>query len=212
MVYVFSPVNKLLILLAFIVVSINSPALGQSGSSLWTEADRQFLITNLERTKQQIIRETEHLTLSQWSFREDSTKWSIAQVLEHLGLYERIFAQEADIMLSTSPEPHLRNLSLPDTTYLNWMNEPQPHQAEWNAEPLGFMNGADNLTFFLFGRDRITSFIKNTTSDLKAHYTYRAGKEQRRSIHALMVVHFGHTDRHLKQIARIKSARNFPKP
>jgi hypothetical protein len=90
------------------------------------------------------------------------------------------------------------------------MSDPSPHKAEWNAEPLGFMKGADNLNFFLFGRNHIIDFIKNTTSDLKSHYTYRWGKEQRRSIHALMVVHFGHTDRHLKQIDRITHLAGFP--
>ena len=178
---------------------------------VWTESDRKFLVDNLERTKLEIIKETQGLTTEQWAFREDSTKWTIGQVLEHLGLYERIFAQEADIMLSSKPDPQLDSFSLPDTSYINWMNDPTPHKAEWNAEPLGFMKGSDNLTFFLFGRNHIIGFIKNTTYDLKAHYTYRWGKEQRRSIHALMVVHFSHTDRHLKQIRRIKLATGFPK-
>jgi len=188
----------------------NSNAYSQA-KKLWTEADRKYLVTNLEKTKDAIIKETQNLTPEQWAFKEGSTKWSIGQVLEHLGLYERIFAQEADIMLSSKPDRQLDSLSLPDTTYLNWMSDPSPHKSEWNAEPLGFIQGTDNLTFFLFGRNHIIEFINNTTYDLKAHYTYRWGKEQRRSIHALMVVHFGHTDRHLKQIYRIKHAPNFPK-
>ena len=60
---------------------------------LWTDSDRKFLVDNLERTRLEIIKETQNLTLEQWSFKEDSTKWSIGQVLEHLGLYERIFAR-----------------------------------------------------------------------------------------------------------------------
>lgn len=177
----------------------------------WTDNDRKFLVDNLERTRNEIIKETQNLDLVQWQFREDSTKWSIGQVLEHLGLYERIFAQEADIMLSTKPDFLMDSLSLPDSTFLNWMNDPSPHRAEWNAEPLGFMNGYDNLTFFLFGRNNIIDFVKNTGYDLKAHFTFRWGKEQRRSIHGLMVVHFAHTDRHLKQIKRIKQSARFPK-
>ena len=70
----------------------------------------------------------------------------------------------------------------------------------------GFMQGVDNLTFFLFGKDQIIDFIKNTSYDLKVHFTYSWGDEKRRSIHALMVVHFSNTDRHLKQISRIKEA------
>ncbi|MCB0667662.1 MAG: DinB family protein [Saprospiraceae bacterium] len=176
----------------------------------WTEKDRVFLVKNLERTRNAIIEETNYLTMEQWSFKPDSNQWSIGQVLEHLGLYERIFAQEADIMLSTEPDPQMDTLSLPDTSYINWMNDPSPHHAEWNAEPLGFMRGADNLTFLLFGRNHLVDFVKNTSYDLKSHFTFRWGDEKRRSIHALMVVHFSHTDRHLKQILRIKNSPGYP--
>ncbi|MBD2701338.1 DinB family protein [Spirosoma sp. BT702] len=178
---------------------------------LWTETDRKFLVDNLERTKLAVISETRNLTPAQWHFKKDSASWSIAQVVEHLGVYERIFVQEADIMLSSKPEPVLDSLSLPDSSYIAWMNDPSPHKAEWNAEPLGFMKGNDNLTYFLFGRNNFIEFIRNTTYDLKSHFTYRWGKERRRSIHALMVVHFAHTDRHLKQIARIKATSSYPK-
>lgn len=180
-------------------------------TKLWTEKDRKYLVDNLERTKAEIIAETKTLTQAQWAFKEAPDKWSIGQVLEHLGLYERIFEQEADIMLSSNPEPELNATAKPDSVYLSWMGDPNPHKAERNAEPLGLMKGDDNLKFFLFGRENIIQFVRNTTYDLKAHYTFRWGDEKRRSIHALMLVHFGHTDRHLRQVRRIKGNLVFPK-
>lgn len=177
---------------------------------LWTEKDRLYLVENLERTRLEIIKETNSLSQQQWSYKQDTSKWSIAQVVEHLGLYERIFGQEADVMLSTPADPLLDSLSKPDSSYLNWMSDPSPHKAEWNAEPLGLMRGSENLQFFLFGRDHIIDFIRNTTYDLKSHFTFRWGDEKRRSIHSLMVVHFGHTDRHLRQILRIKKEKDYP--
>ncbi|MGZ8517821.1 MAG: DinB family protein [Chitinophagaceae bacterium] len=202
---------KSLITILYLTIFVSGNNIYSQTKNQWTKSDRKFLVDNLERTKLEVFNETKNLTPDQWSFKEDSTTWTIGQVLEHLGLYERIFAQEADIMLSSKPDPLLDSLSLPDTSYINWMNDPSPHKAEWNAEPLGFMSGSDNLTFFLFGRNHIINFINNTTFDLKAHYTFRWGNEQRRSIHALMIVHFAHTDRHLKQIKRIKQSLSFPK-
>lgn len=196
-------------LLLFILPVSKNQVYGQLARP-WTEKDRAYLVENLERTRNAIIEETKNLTLEQWSFKPDSNQWSIGQVLEHLGLYERIFAQEADIMLSTDPDPQMDTLSMPDSSYINWMNDPSPHKAEWNAEPLGFMQGEDNLTFFLFGRNHLVDFVKNTGYDLKSHFTFRWGDEKRRSIHALMVVHFGHTDRHLRQILRIKNNPKYP--
>jgi hypothetical protein len=97
-----------------------------------------------------------------------------------------------------------------DAEYLVWMNEPQPHNADQIHIPLRFMNGKDNLTWFLHGRDLVVEFIRSTLADLKAHYTYRGGDEKRRSLNALYVVYFGHTDRHLRQIRRIKQHNNYP--
>lgn len=179
-------------------------------TKLWTAADRQYLLDNLQRTKNEIIQATANLTEAQWSYKPAADKWSIGQVLEHLGLYERIFEQEADIMLSTPPEPNLYKTAYADSVYINWMNDPAAHKAEKNATPLGLMKGKDNLTFFLFGRESILSFVQNTSYDLKAHYTFRWGDEKRRSIHGLMVIHFAHTDRHLKQIERVKKTKDYP--
>ncbi len=202
---------KISTLFLFIFLLINGAKTFSQTKRPWTEKDRLFLVQNLERTRNLLIAGTKTLTIEQWSFKPDSTQWSIGQVLEHLGLYERIFAQEADIMLSTAPDPEMDTASLNDTTYLNWMNDPSPHKAEWNAQPLGFMKGNDNLEFFLFGRNHLIDFIRNTSYDLKSHFTYRWGDEKRRSIHGLMVVHFGHSDRHLKQILKLKANPKFPK-
>jgi len=202
---------KNIISILLLTISVSGNEIYSQAKHQWTKYDRKFLIDNLDRTKFEVIKETKDLTTDQWAFREDSTKWTIGQILEHLGLYERIFAQEADIMLSVKPDPLLDSFSLPDTSYINWMNDPSPHKAEWNAEPLGLIKSSDNLIFFLFGRNHLIEIIKNTTYDLKAHYTFRWGKEERRSIYALMVVHFAHTDRHIQQIKRIKQALYFPK-
>jgi hypothetical protein len=196
-------------LLATSMILLAVAGVAQS-SKLWTAADRQYLLENLQRTKNEIIRATENLTEAQWSFKPAPDKWSIGQVLEHLGLYERIFEQEADIMLSTPPEPDLYKAAYADSVYINWMNDPSAHKAEKNATPLGLMKGKDNLTFFLFGRESILAFVQNTSYDLKAHYTFRWGDEKRRSIHSLMVIHFAHTDRHLKQMERIKKSEGYP--
>ncbi|RYG43052.1 MAG: DinB family protein, partial [Chitinophagaceae bacterium] len=85
---------------------------------LWKEKDRRFLIENLERTRNEVIGRCTRLSPDQWRFKPDSASWSIAQVVEHLGLYERIFIQEADIMLSADPDPALDSLSSPDSVYI----------------------------------------------------------------------------------------------
>lgn len=178
----------------------------------WTVGDRAKLLKELERTKQEIILETNSLTNEQWHFKPSKEAWSIAQVVEHLGIYERIFLQEAWIATELEPQPKYYVSSLSDSTYLSWMAESQAHNAPENAKPLGYMSGKDNLSYFIFGRDLIIDFVTETDKDLKVHFTPRAGEpNNRRSIHGLLVVHYGHTDRHLRQIIKLKSHSNYPK-
>lgn len=178
----------------------------------WTNQDRAMLLKELERTKQEIIAETNSLTNEQWHFKPSNEAWSIAQVVEHLGIYERIFLQEAWIATELPPQPQYSVTTLSDSTYLSWMAESQSHNAPENAIPLGYMKGKDNLSFFTFGRDSIIDFVNKTNKDLKIHFTPREGEpNNRRSIHGLFIVQYSHTDRHLRQLLRIKSHPSYPK-
>lgn len=159
-----------------------------------------------------MIAMTENLSLAQWHFKPSKESWSIAQVVEHIGLYERMVMQEAMIAINVDPQSELIGEVLTDSIYLSWMGEENPHVASGNAIPLGFMEGKNNLNFFLYGRDLILDYVTSTENDLKAQFTSREGEpNNRRSLHSLFVVHFGHTYRHLRQIERIKSDGNFPR-
>lgn len=178
---------------------------------IWSEEDRKYLIAELERTQKEVSEEVDHLSYEQWHFKPSPEAWSIGQVVEHLGLYERIFLQEAWFGTEIAPQPEYYQESLNDSIYLSWMAENTGHQAPENAIPMGFMRGRDNFHFFNFGRDNILQFVRNTQKDLKLHFTPRAGEpNDKRSIHGLLVIHFSHTDRHLRQIKRIKANVNYP--
>ena len=55
----------------------------QETKSLWTEADRQYTLENMRRTRDALIKETENLTPAQWAFRDSAHRWSIGEVVEH---------------------------------------------------------------------------------------------------------------------------------
>jgi len=178
---------------------------------IWTEEDRQYLVSELERTRDEIVSATEYLSPDQWHFKPSENSWNIAQVVEHLGIYERLFLQEAWVANNLPPRPQYYERSISDSLYLAWMADKSHHTAPENAVPLGFMKGKDNLIFFLYGRNLVINYVRDTDKDLKAQFTPRGGEPNNlRSIHGLFVVHFGHTDRHLRQIERIKSDPNYP--
>ncbi|MCA4897760.1 MAG: DinB family protein [Bacteroidota bacterium] len=82
---------KSILLIITLVVGFYSPTQAQTTSEktvpvpVWTEADRKFLLDNLTRTKEELISETKNLTKQQWNFKESPDRWSINQIVEHLG-------------------------------------------------------------------------------------------------------------------------------
>ena len=177
---------------------------------LWTENDRQYLLDNLNRTTAALENEITGLTDAQWHFKESPDRWSIAQVIEHLGIYESLYDKEATVIVNSKPEPALNNTVRNDSFYLSWMAEAKPHTARGLGLPQGLMKDADNWTYFKTLRDQNYAFIQNTTADLRTYFTYRPDNV-RWNIHQLYIVLFAHCDRHLKQVLKIKADPNYPK-
>lgn len=194
------------VFLSFIILSISA----QAQEKVETEKDRQTLIQNLKRTRNDLIKETESLSPAQWSFRESAERWTISEIVEHLGLWERIFARETNIALRSIPTPELNKSSKPDSWYMDFLMEEKTHDAPDYARPTGFVKGKDNLTAFLKIREQTIQFVENTKADLKAHFEPTGGG-QYRNAYQVYLVQWGHIDRHLRQIKKVKANASYPK-
>lgn len=182
-----------------------------TGPKIFTEADRQTLVDGLTQSAYEIRQATEHLTLDQWHFKPSADEWSIAQAVEHMAIYERLVMQEVSASLWQSPTPALHSEQPDDAYYVEWMEEKKPHKSFNFADPLGLLKGEDNYTFFSFVRDQVIELVETTDKDLKAHFIQRTREAtNRRSAYALLLVHAGHTGRHIRQIERIKSSPDYP--
>jgi len=72
---------------------------------LWTAADQRYTVDNLRRTRNDLTREVENLTDAQWHFRESPERWSIAEVVEHLGTWEIALPAKSAKASETHPAP-----------------------------------------------------------------------------------------------------------
>ncbi|RFS14234.1 DinB family protein [Emticicia sp. C21] len=192
-------------LILFLLISMSATA----QNKLWTENDRQELIANLKKTKDSLIKETQSLSIEQWNFRESPERWTIGEIVEHLGLWERIFARETNIALRSKPTPELNASSKPDSWYIDFMMEEKVHNAPDYARPMGFALGKDNLTTFLKIREQTIRFVETTQADLKAHFE-PVGGENYRNVHQIFIVQYGHVSRHIRQIKKVKTHPNYP--
>lgn len=177
---------------------------------LWTAADKQSTIDQFIRTRDAIVKETEQLTPEQWAFKESPDRWSIAEIVEHLALWEIIWSREIGIGSRNKPQPELLKTTRPDSYYHEFIMEPAQHKAAEIATPMGLIKGKDNLTFFLRGRDANLTFLRNTDADMRSIFELTATPEPR-NLHQALIYQWGHVDRHLRQIAKVKSHPSYPK-
>ena len=179
----------------------------------WTEQDRTYLVTELTRSRDELIRETKGLSEKQWNFKESPERWSINEIVEHLSIWELLFQREISQAMAGGPQPSLQQKQQPDSVKLRFLKEERPHiTTEYTkpftfSVPMGLNQGQNNLTWFLKLRNESLSYLSTTKEDLRAYYL----KEGRGSIHQIYISTFGHTDRHLRQIRKIKAHPQYPK-
>lgn len=200
---------KCLNYLSFLLfICLACPSLAQE--KLWTETDRQFTIDQFDRTRDELVKETENLTPAQWAFHESPERWSIGEIVEHLALWEIIWAREISMGSRSKPQPELNKSTRADSYYSDFIMEANPHVAADIAIPTGFIKGKDNLTFFLSRREQNLAFLKKTDADMRAHFELTATANPR-NMHQVYIYQWGHVDRHLRQIRKVKADPNFPK-
>jgi hypothetical protein len=179
----------------------------------WTEQDRKYLIENLTRTRDLLVAETNKLSEKQWRFKESSDRWSINEVVEHVAIYEVLFCREISQGLAAKPKPELIQSAKPDSTYLNFILESKPHLSTDYSKPftfsvpMGLNDGKNNLAWFLKLRNESISYITGTQADLRLH----AFTPERPNVHQVYIWVFGHLDRALRQIKKVKQHTDYPK-
>ena len=192
-------------------------------SSSWTEADRQFLLAELDRSTEELLKEVEDLSPDQWNFKENPYRWDISEIVEHLTIQNELQYRE---LYAASSFPALPDYALitrgKDDFFQSYATDPQKSQAKWFLQPIGrfgFKRAA--IDAFLRARDGIHDFVEATDVDLRTHFTFRENAGDKpldevtpgevRDLHQLVLTGIAHTDRHIRQIRNIKKDRMYPR-
>ncbi len=179
---------------------------------VWTEADRKYLLDNLIRSKEEVKEETNNLTKEQWNFKESPERWNINQIVEHIALWEILFMREISVAWQREPLPTFAHY-LPDSLFLdqdpkglkqnNAMEYTKPFSF---AIPLGNNEGKNNVTWLTSLRDQSIEQLKKETKNIRLHYICFGP-----NIHQYYMMIFAHTDRHLRQLRKVKANPGYPK-
>lgn len=208
---------------AIIACDFNNTTENEEPNRWWTENDRQLVISELNRTTVELQEAIENVTHDQWNFREDTTRWSIAEIVEHLEIQNLLHYREISV-ISKSPQ-YLQFRSITkgkDTFFSNYSTDTIHGKAQWFLEPLGrYCSLKDGQVAFFRARKELTKLVEETDIDFRKQFTFRVPVEEQeikninigqvRDLHQLLLTGIAHTDRHLSQIRKIKLHHNYPK-
>jgi hypothetical protein len=203
---------KKTVTLILFLISLGFTGHGQE-TKLWTEADRKYLLDNLTRSRDELIRETKDLTKEQWSFKESPDRWSINQVVEHIATWELLMTHDVSRMLANGPQLEMAAKANADSTYFAFIMEEKQHiTTEYTKPftytvPMGLNDLKNNMAWLLKMRDESIRYVTSATEDLRVYFMRGGGS----NIHQRYVTIFGHMDRHLRQIKKVKQHPNYPK-
>jgi len=181
-------------------------------TKLWTEADRKYLLDNLTRSREELISETKGLTKEQWNFKESVERWSINQIVEHIAIWEMLMSHDISRMLSKGPQFELAANARHDSINFNFIMEEKQHiTTEYTKPftytvPMGLNDLQCNVQWLLKMRNESIGYVATTTDDLRLYYL--PGRPN--NIHQVYITLFGHTDRHLRQLRKVKQHPNYP--
>jgi hypothetical protein len=202
---------KRLIGFGLFLLSLSAAAQTQE-AKLWTEADRKYLVDNLIRSRDELIKETQGLTKEQWSFKESPDRWSINEIVEHIALWELLLDYRISRQLRGGAQPMLAKNAIPDSLNLNFIMEEKKHIATDYTKPytytlpMGLNDLHSNVSWLLKMRNESIDYVTKTTDDLRVYYV----ADSRSNTHQTYITLFGHADRHIRQIKKVKQHPAYP--
>jgi hypothetical protein len=175
-------------------------------------ADREKAVKYLESTKQAVLDATKGLSEAQWNFKPAPDRWSVAQVVEHIGAAEDMLrGMVVDQVMKAPPRPAGADVAaldkmvvtaIPDRT--NKLKAPEPLVP---TNRYGSPEGS--LKHFEETRQQTMEFL-NSHDDLRAHAADSPMGNKLDGYEWVMFI-AAHSERHTKQINEVKADPNFPK-
>lgn len=179
-----------------------------------SDEDRKYLLGYLKKTGDDVIHSIAHLTPSQWTYKPDATRWSIAECVEHLVMEEHTLfpAVTQQVVKIPLPDGQARANREQDERIIQFMmDRSQKMSAAESVSPHGKLPTVEEgIAQFSKARGESSEWVRTTQLDLRGHGTANP------SLHYLdaygyWILLAAHSARHTAQIEEVKSTPGYPK-
>jgi hypothetical protein len=175
-----------------------------------TQAERSLVTESLKASEAQLLLLLEPVHDGQWTFREREERWSLAENLEHLILFE-LFIRKIVAKILTEPA-RSENLPTVEDAHVLALREVGETKLKTRdiALPKGALGDPDKLQkHFQRERAKTIDFARTVEGDLRAHFFAHLILGELDAYQWLLLI-AQHTERHIAQMKAVMSAPNFP--
>lgn len=176
-----------------------------------TTDERQFVVGQLRLSEVRLVEAVRGVTAAQANFRTGPERWSIAEVLEHLVVWEGFMLGAVRGALESPAEPEKRaSVAGKDALALGLAtSRDKPLKSREAARPTGRWSDAGTmLAAFKARRAQTVEFAENTQAELRSHFFAHVAFGDL-DCYQWLVVMGQHTLRHVGQIEEIMRDAGF---
>ena len=177
-----------------------------------TEKERKYLLDYLVKTKDRLLKDVKGLTPAQLNFKPDSSRWSVAECVEHIAITENTNMERIMEALKTEANASNRSkITVSDEQVLNrYTDRSNKRKTGESLEPKSrFGSYEATLKAFLEKRNSNIEFVRKTQDDFRNRIsTFSYGTVD---LYQCLLASVAHSERHTVQLEEVMADPKFPK-
>lgn len=174
--------------------------------------EREILVNNFKETRSVLLKSIQGLSDKQMNFKPDSTRWSIAECLEHIVLVEKgLFGMEQQLVKQTPNPEKRKDIKAKDEDLIKGVTD-RSHKAkapEFAQPKHTYASTAEAIAAFNTQRDQLIEYVQTNNDDLRNHVMDSPAGTL--DAYQFLLLISSHCARHTKQIEEVKADPAFPK-
>jgi hypothetical protein len=175
--------------------------------------EREFVVSELRTSEARVLALLDGLTATQWTFRERPERWSIAEILEHLVLFERFIRGAVLKMLESDAEAEKATAvaaKLPAVLRIATSRESRIETRDVVRPSGRWPDTSAMISMLQRERAKTIALAETTQADLENHFFAHLSLGDLNAYQWLVLI-AKHSERHALQIEEIKSDAQYPR-
>jgi len=173
--------------------------------------EREFLVAELVGSEARLLRAVDGLSVAQWNFREAPERWSVAEIVEHLVVFEEFIRGAVQRVLSETAEPEKREAVAAKEPLVLGLAESRGTRfvAREAARPTGrWVDAAELVEELKKTRARTLAFVAEEQRELREHFFAHIVFGDL-DCYQWLVALARHMDRHVLQVEEVLGSVGF---